>query len=66
MENCYLKLRAPLKVLSYLSRCSICHIFMNNNEVERDEMIDETHDLEDSEQDEQDKENENDEDYQKE
>jgi hypothetical protein len=36
---------------------------MNNNEAERDEMIDETHDLEDSEQDE---ENENDEDYQKE
>jgi len=39
---------------------------MNNNEVERDEMIDETHDLEDSEQDKQDEENENDEDYQKE
>jgi|GEM_PF-1002607 hypothetical protein len=39
---------------------------MNNNKAERDEMIDETHDLEDSEQDKQDEENENDVDYQKE
>ena len=39
---------------------------MSNTEAEKDEMKDESHDLEDSEQEEEDEENENDADYQQE